>query len=143
LPPDAAARHAKHAGYHPGCFVCSPSNPRGLRVRFEPASDGSVRGRFDCERFFEGYPHIIHGGVLTALLDEAMLHCLLARDLPAVTVDLSVQFRHPVTAAGHAAVRARVVECSPPLYHLTAEVTQAGQVKTRARGRFVVREPGR
>ncbi len=125
---------------HPGCFVCSRSNPRGLHVRFAPDEDG-VRGEFACDRSFEGYPGVIHGGIVTALLDEAMLHCLLARNLPAVTVDLAVQFRHPVETEVLATVRARIADGAAPLYHLVAELRQAGQLKARARGHFMLKPP--
>jgi uncharacterized protein (TIGR00369 family) len=105
-------------------------------VRFEALPDGSTRGSFDCQKSFEGFPGIIHGGVLSALADCAMLHCLFARGQSALTVELSVQFRHPVRVGQRATVQARLVEQSRSLYTLTADIVQGGQVKVRAMGRF-------
>ena len=91
-------------------MVCSPANPQGLQVRFEVLANGSTQVRFACENAYEGYPGIIHGGVLSALLDGAMLHCLFARNQPAVTAELSMQFRHPVEVGIPAMVLARLIE---------------------------------
>lgn len=124
---------------HLDCVVCSPANPQGLQVRFEVLADGSTQGRFACEKAYEGYPGIIHGGILSSLLDGAMLHCLFARKGPAVTVELSVQFRHPVQIGSPATVRAKIVEHIDSLYTLSGEVVQQGQLKVKATGRFLAR----
>jgi acyl-coenzyme A thioesterase PaaI-like protein len=126
---------------HPNCVVCSQDNPQGLGVRFEVLADGSVQGDFACQGAYEGYPGIIHGGVLSALLDGAMLHCLFAIGCRAVTVDLSIQFRHPVKVRTPATVRARLLGRSDSLFTLAGEIIQGDHVKTRATGRFLAR-PG-
>lgn len=124
---------------HPHCVVCGRAHPHGLHVDFEVLPDGSVAAEFPCEEPFEGYPGIIHGGVLSALADGAMLHCLFAQGRRAVTANLSVQFRHPVEVGVPATVRARLLEQTDALYTLSAEIVQAGQVKARATGRFWAR----
>ena len=124
---------------HPGCVVCSPAHPQGLQVRFEVLADGSTQGHFACNKAYEGYSGIIHGGVLSALLDGAMLHCLFARNRPAVTAELSVQFRHPVEVGIPAMVFARLIEQADSLYTLSGGVVQQGQLKVKAMGRFLAR----
>jgi hypothetical protein len=124
---------------HPDCVVCSSANPKGLQVCFEVLADGSTQGNFACGKAYEGYPGIVHGGVLSALLDGAMLHCLFAQGCRALTVDLSIQFRHAVEVGTPATVRAELLEQSGSLYLLAAEVVQSGQVRTRATGRFLAR----
>lgn len=122
---------------HPGCVVCSRHNPYGLHVLFELLDENSVQGHFDCGKTFEGYDGIIHGGVLSALVDSAMLYCLFAKDTPGVTADLAVQFRHQVSVGSPATVRARLIEQTGPVYYLKAEIIQNEQVKVRATGRFL------
>lgn len=131
--------HDVRAREHPGCVVCSPASPQGLQVRFEVLADGSTQGHFACGKAYEGYPGIIHGGVLSALLDGAMLHCLFARNQPAVTAELSVQFRHPVEVGIPVMVLARLIEQADSLYTLSGEVVQQGQRKVKATGRFLAR----
>ena len=78
------------------CFVCGESNPFGLGVRFSVA-DGVVRVRTSVDPRFEGYPGRVHGGVITALLDEtAGWACTVAVGRLCLTARISVRFVHPV-----------------------------------------------
>jgi acyl-coenzyme A thioesterase PaaI-like protein len=67
---------------HPFCFVCSPSNPMGLALRYSPQPDRSVAANFLGNCALEGYSGLLHGGVIAALLDGAMTNCLFARGFP-------------------------------------------------------------
>ena len=122
---------------HPNCIVCGMANGRGLQVEFHASGDGSVQADFDCRRAYEGYANILHGGVVSALLDGAMTSCLFAHGHPGVTAEISVRFRHPVRTGTTATVRAWIERCFPPLHLLRAELLQAGQLKATARGTFM------
>jgi acyl-coenzyme A thioesterase PaaI-like protein len=128
---------------HPDCIVCSPTHPQGLQVRFEVLADGSTQGYFACDKAFEGFPGIIHGGVLSSLVDCAMLHCLFARGESALTVELSIQFRHPVEVGVPAVVCAELTEQGHSLYALAARILQQGQVKVKASARFLAKRDRR
>ena len=127
---------------HCNCIICSPDNERGLKVHFEPAEEGSVEATFDCDRIFEGYPHTLHGGVISSLMDGAMVHALFARGIAAVTAEMTVRFRHPVATGNRATVRARVARLKPPLYLVDANLVQDRTVKVSAHGKFFGRTDG-
>ena len=57
---------------HPHCAVCSGSNNSGLQLEFTVCGPGRVLARFDCLDAHEGYPGIVHGGVITSAIDGAM-----------------------------------------------------------------------
>src|SRR5436309_15094640 len=60
-------------GFDTNCFVCEPANPRGLGVRFfHDDVAGVVEADFQLGDAFSGVPHYVHGGVLLAVMDEAM-----------------------------------------------------------------------
>ena len=122
---------------HPACFICAPSHPGGLRLLFTPRSDGSVAAEFGCDSTYEGYPGVVHGGVVASLLDGAMTNCLFNLGHAAFTADLHVRFRHPLLTGQDAAVRAWLTRNAPPLFVLEALITQAGQVKATAVGKFL------
>ena len=122
---------------HANCVVCGSSNTLGLRLEFTEAADGSVSASCDCNRVLEGYPDILHGGVVSSLLDGAMTNCLFAHGHPSVTAELTVRFRHPVKIDTPATVRAWIERCSPPLHVLRAELVQKGQIKATACGKFM------
>jgi uncharacterized protein (TIGR00369 family) len=132
-----AAGHAdKAATWHPACVVCASCNAKGLGVRFEAAADRSVRGTFQCDCCYQGYPGRLHGGVIAMLLDAAMTHCLFARGIEAVTARLSVQYRRAVKVGRVALVRGRLTEEQEPLYRLGAVLVQEGEVRASATGLF-------
>ena len=122
---------------HANCVVCSSSNERGLRLEFALLADGSVQASFDCDKAFEGYANVLHGGVISSLLDGAMTSCMFAHGCPSVTAELNVRFRHPVVTGQTATVRASITRSAPPLYLMEAELLQNGQVKATATGKFM------
>jgi len=122
---------------HLHCFACSRSNPNGMQLEYALSKKGDVIAEFKYGNQYEGFPGILHGGVLSAILDEAMTHCLFAGGYVAVTADYRVQFRHPVVTDQNATVRAWISYSTQPLYILQAEIVQNGRVKTIATGRFM------
>jgi len=124
---------------HPNCVVCGGANGHGLGLSFRTEGNGTVVGTFGCERVFEGYPDVLHGGVICALLDGAMTNCMFAHGYAAVTADLNVRFREPVSTSGWATVRAWVESSLQPLYNLAAELIQDGEIKVTANAKFVER----
>lgn len=128
---------------HPECFVCGPAHPAGLGLRFASQPDGSVVGEFDCDAIHQGYPGMIHGGIVACLLDGAMTHCLFAQGHAAVTGDLHVRYRHPLDVGQPTIVRAWVTKAAPPLFVLAAEVSQFGKVKAKAVAKFMRRRAAR
>ena len=122
---------------HPNCVVCGANHLSGLQLEFTLLEDGSVQATFDCGEAFQGYPGLLHGGVISSLLDGAMTNCLFASGQQGVTGELKVRFRHPVVINRKATVRAWVDRSMPPLHLLQAELIQDERVKAKARGKFM------
>ena len=126
---------------HPDCFVCGPANGHGLGLEFRSVADGAVEASFACEQVFNGYPGMLHGGIICSLLDGAMTNCMFAHGMAAVTADMNVRFRHPVIINRPATVRAKLnSEMDSPIHRLTAEVVQEGKVVATATARFIDKE---
>ena len=53
------------------CFVCGLENPYGLHLRFFDSEPGEVIAEVTVPEQFQGYPGIVHGGIIAAMLDEA------------------------------------------------------------------------
>lgn len=128
------------ARLHPHCVVCSPENPCGLCLRFAAGTDDTVVADFELDRAVEGYVGWPHGGITSAVLDGAMTNWLFAHGLTCVTAELNIRFRHPVLLGEPAIVTAHLKKASHPLYELEACITQGGQLKVRATGRFMHKE---
>jgi acyl-coenzyme A thioesterase PaaI-like protein len=135
---DSAQTHFRstQAEAHPFCFVCSGSNPMGLALRYTPQPDGSVSANFLGHSALEGYPGLLHGGVIAAMLDGAMTNCLFALGHRALTVELKVCYHAGVAAAEETLLRAWLEDDSHGLFQLRAELRQGGTVKASATGKF-------
>ena len=53
------------------CFVCGIENPIGLHLKFYETGPGEVCADLNLSASYQGYPGIVHGGVIAAMLDEA------------------------------------------------------------------------
>jgi acyl-coenzyme A thioesterase PaaI-like protein len=122
---------------HPHCVVCSPDNPRGLHQEFTLQPDGSVAGTFYDGEMLEGYPGLLHGGIVAALLDGAMTNCLFAHNIEALTAELTIRYHAPVSACGATFVRAFLTRSRGRLHLLHAELRQEGHLKATALAKFL------
>ncbi|HID89083.1 MAG TPA: PaaI family thioesterase [Anaerolineae bacterium] len=82
------------------CFVCGVQNPIGLKLAFyQDPEAGQVRATFTVPDVYQGYPGVVHGGIVAAVLDEVagravMLHRPGEEGLM-VTLRLTIRYRHP------------------------------------------------
>jgi len=56
---------------HHRCVGCSFGNENGLHLESDAADDGGVTATFQCNQAFEGYSGILHGKVISSILDGA------------------------------------------------------------------------
>ncbi len=125
------------AHHHERCWACGSRRHGGLQLRFIQGNDHSVGSQFDCAEFYAGYPGIIHGGVISAVLDAAMTHCLFARGEDALTTELKVRFRSPVAVGTPGKVRATLVRTRGQFIEVAAEFWQDGKLCAVSRGKFI------
>lgn len=126
---------------HCNCVVCAQRNAGGLRLQFHQAAGGVVAASFDCGRQFEGYEGMIHGGVISSLLDGAMTNCLFAKGIVAFTAELKVRFKRPVRIGLPATVKAVVDDSVGALHVVKATLLQEGKVKATGTGKFLEPPP--
>ncbi len=119
------------------CFACGPENPIGLRLRFEPASEG-VRARVVLAPEFQGWQNIAHGGIAMSLLDEAMAHAAGAAGHRGVTASMNVRFRKPVPLGEPLDLEGKVAWRRRNVLGLEAVLRNAdGTTLAQAEGQFV------
>jgi len=79
------------------CFVCGPANPAGLRLSFDLDPESrTLTTRWTPTAAYQGYEGILHGGIISTLLDECVGKLAVDLGLPAVTAELTVRFIKPV-----------------------------------------------
>lgn len=107
------------------CFVCGKQNPYGLQVNPEVKNAGA-EVHIECTppQHMQGWANILHGGIISTLLDEAITHIGIGTyDGPAVTAQLEVRFRNPVPTGVKLYVSAERIKITRRLVEAKATVT--------------------
>ncbi len=137
--PVPQARPAARGPGHTRCVVCGADNPRGLRLTFRQAEGGWVEATLNGDDSLQGYARLMHGGIISLLLDAAMTNCLFAHGYVGVTATMEIKFRHLVAVDAPVRVRARLVRSASSALQLRAELVQNDRVRATANGLFVHR----
>lgn len=80
------------------CFVCGLANAYGLHLRFYDNSPGEVIADYTVSENYQGYPGVVHGGIVAAMLDEAAGRSHMGGDPPRFlyTARLEIRYRQNV-----------------------------------------------
>ena len=128
-------------GFESNCFVCEPANPHGLRIPFFHDDEaGTVTAEFRLGAPHSGAPHYVHGGVLLAILDEAMAWAAIAlAGRFAVVQSTATTFDRPVRVDEVHRVEASVHDGTDTAVTTRASIADAaGRRCAAARSRLVV-----
>lgn len=109
------------------CFVCGEKNPAGLHLSFS-LHDGKVTTEFVPEKIHQGYKDIVHGGIISALLDETMVKAALMQKMPAVTAELHVRFKNPLKVGDKAIVEAAITKSNKRIIEVAGSIKKAGDI---------------
>ncbi len=105
------------------CFVCGGDNPGGLRLSFEIDSEKqTLKTTFTASPVYQGYDGILHGGIISTLLDEAMAKLAYELGFNAVTASLEVRFKKPVPILEPLQVYGEIVEVKGKLVKAKSRV---------------------
>lgn len=93
------------------CFGCSPKNPKGLHMTFFEEGEEIV-SEWLPESYYQGYGNVLHGGVISTLMDEiASWYIFTKLKSAGVTYQLQCDFLAPVyTDRGSITLRAILKE---------------------------------
>lgn len=123
---------------NPVCFVCGEENPNGLQLAFQ--ADGCrASATWTIGAGWESYKGVVHGGIISSVLDEAMSKAIHFGGDEAYTVELRIRFRKKLSVDDIALVSGWVV--SSARNRILAEATltsEDGEEKAHAWGTFLV-----
>ena len=52
------------------CFICGLENPVGLKLKIYQTGPGEIETTYTAPEHFQGYPGVLHGGIVASILDE-------------------------------------------------------------------------
>lgn len=62
------------------CAICGLNNQYGVKAPFYSMEDNSVMTKFQYNEVHQSYPGRVHGGLITAMLDELGLRAYWVED---------------------------------------------------------------
>jgi acyl-coenzyme A thioesterase PaaI-like protein len=80
------------------CFVCGLESEVGLKLRFDDNGVDKVRSVFTVPGQYQGYPGVVHGGIIAAMLDEIAGRVIMIghHNRFMMTGKLDLKYRKPV-----------------------------------------------
>jgi uncharacterized protein (TIGR00369 family) len=140
----------QRAGYKPllnlenhKCFGCSPINPSGLRMKFY-SKDESVFSWVTVSEHLCGWENLVHGGVITAILDEIMSRtALYILKKFIMTKEIHIQFLKPVLIETELMAKGSVVQVNHDREAIMEGFlfTEKKQLCAKATGTFALFSP--
>jgi len=76
------------------CFGCGMKNPIGLKLRFKWEGEKAV-SEFVPGENYQGWPGVVHGGIIANILDECAGWIMMHNNLFGVTAKLEVLYHNP------------------------------------------------
>ncbi|BCV22290.1 PaaI family thioesterase [Moorella sp. Hama-1] len=123
------------------CFGCSKQNPIGLHLECFPQDDSTWATYFTPAQYHESYNGIMHGGLITTVLDELIgNHLGRGRGLWAVTARLEVRFRKPIPTGERIKFVSRIIKEHRRIFQVEAWAELPdGQIAVEARAEMMAR----
>ena len=125
------------------CFACSPVNPSGLQLKFF-TNDESVFTWAMVPAHLCGWNHVVHGGILSTILDEVMSWAAmyLLKHIT-MTRSISVTFLKPVLVENRLKAIGKVLEVKRQRNALMEGMiyNDAGELCAKSTGEFALFSP--
>lgn len=123
------------------CLVCGLKNGGGLQASFYEVAGGELVALFTPRDEHQSYPGRLHGGLVTAILDETIGRAVMIsfdEDFWAVTVEFTTRFRKPVPIGAELKVVGRVVRQEGRLFEGSGEILlPGGDVAATGTGKYL------
>ncbi len=126
------------SGYQ-GCFGCGAQNLIGLQLAFRREGNEIVT-EFTPDLKYQGFPGVVHGGVVATLLDEALSRTATLVGRWMMTARLEIRYRRAALVGEPLRVTARAITARSRIVTASGEVCLASDptvVVAEAEGTFL------
>lgn len=103
------------------CFACGKMNQFGLKLEFR-SEGGKAVSEFIPQKTHQGFKDIVHGGIISTILDEAMMKAALFQGIEAVTAEIAVRFKSPLFVGDKAFIEAEIKKIGNRLIETSAQI---------------------
>ncbi|MEG6584903.1 PaaI family thioesterase [Dendrosporobacter sp. 1207_IL3150] len=103
------------------CFACGIHNPIGLKLKFREEQDTYIT-TFTGGPEHQGYDGIMHGGIVSTLLDEVMARYIYSKGYNAVTARLDVRYKKPTPIGEQLMIKGHITGQRGNMFELTGTI---------------------
>ena len=123
------------------CLVCGLKNDGGLHASFHELETGELVALFTARDEHQSYPGRVHGGIITAMLDETIGRAIMIAyqaDFWGVTVEFTTKFKKPVPIGVELRVVGRITGEEGRVFIGTGEILLPdGEVAATGKGKYL------
>ncbi|MCK5740131.1 PaaI family thioesterase [bacterium] len=120
------------------CFACGAANETGLHLVFRlDLNQKTAATDTVLDERFNGWKGIAHGGIISTMLDEAMVYACITEKKMVATANLSIKFRAPVAVGKPLHIEGQVVQSRKRIMKARATLRFEGEVLAEAEGTFM------
>lgn len=122
------------------CIVCGIYNDASLKSGFYELENGALAGITVPKDIHQSYPNRMHGGMISALLDETLGRAVQINnpDMWAVTGELNIRYKKPVALNEEITCVAKITKDTSRLYIAEGFIENtAGEILATAKGTYV------
>ncbi len=122
-----------------GCFVCGEKNPQGLKIKFKvDLEKQQIMATYTVPPTYQGWEGVVHGGILSTLLDEAMANLVYELGLEGIVASLEVRFKKPAPVLQPLRIFGEITEVHKKLVKARANISKEdGTILATAIASFV------
>ncbi len=122
------------------CFVCGTDNNESLKTKFYELENGELLSISNPLPTHQSYPDRMHGGIISAILDEAIGRSIMIEEPMSwgVTVELNIKYRKPVSLSNPIKAITRVTKNKKMMFEGTGEIIlEDGSIAVEAHAKYV------
>ena len=120
----------------PETFVSGSQNDYGMKL--SPILNNSkIVSIYNFESRFQGGPGLVHGGILSAALDDLMGYACVVHDRSCVTAKLEINYIQPVPVEKEFLLEAWVTKIEDKKLYLESSISSDNEVHIEGSGLFI------
>ena len=117
------------------CIGCGEKNPIGLKLKFK-MENGNAITHSKLGSNYEGYKNIIHGGIITLIMDETSAKAIHSLSIVAVTGKITIYFKKPLMVGEEFTCEAKVVKSDGKRIFVETQLSIGNEVKAKSQSVF-------
>lgn len=103
------------------CFGCGQNNPIGLKLKFQ-RNGKTARTEFTPGEQHQGWPGIVHGGIIVSLLDEAMAYATYFENVTCLTARMEIKLKRLARVGEPLIITSSIIKNSRKLIQTKAQI---------------------